>query len=90
VNKTGLAESVQKELGGTKADAARAVEAVLGGIATALKKDKDGVALVGFGSFVVRERKARTGRNPQTGATIKIPKRKVIGFKAGKALKGKI
>lgn len=70
----------------TKADADRAVEAVFKVIKKTLKSG-DTVALVGFGTFSVRKRAARTGRNPRTGATIKIKASKVPGFKAGKALK---
>ncbi|MGA9341485.1 MAG: HU family DNA-binding protein [Rhodanobacteraceae bacterium] len=70
----------------TKADADRAVEAVFKVIKKALKSG-DSVSLVGFGTFSVRKRAARTGRNPRTGDTIKIKASKVPGFKAGKALK---
>ncbi|UXI69616.1 HU family DNA-binding protein [Tahibacter amnicola] len=70
----------------TKADAARAVDAVVEVVKKALKKG-DTVALVGFGTFSVRKRAARTGRNPQTGQTIKIKASKNPAFKAGKALK---
>jgi DNA-binding protein HU-beta len=70
----------------SKADAARAVDAVLETIKKALKKG-DTVSLVGFGTFAVRKRAAREGRNPQTGDTIKIKASKNPSFKAGKALK---
>jgi DNA-binding protein HU-beta len=70
----------------TKADAGRAVDAMVEVIKKALKKG-DSVTLVGFGTFQVRKRAARTGRNPRTGDTIKIKASKVPGFKAGKALK---
>ncbi|WP_415209030.1 HU family DNA-binding protein [Rudaea sp.] len=70
----------------SKADAGRAVEAVIEVITKALKKG-DSVALVGFGTFLSRKRAARTGRNPRTGATIKIKASKNPSFKAGKALK---
>ena len=70
----------------SKADAGRALDAVLDGITDSLKK-ADPVALIGFGTFVVRERAARTGRNPQTGAEIQIAAAKVPAFKPGKALK---
>jgi DNA-binding protein HU-beta len=70
----------------SKADAARAVDAVLETIKKALKKG-DAVSLVGFGTFTVRKRAAREGRNPQTGDTIKIKASKNPSFKAGKALK---
>ena len=70
----------------SKADATRAIEAVLDTITNTLKAG-DTVSLVGFGSFVVKARAARTGRNPQTGAAINIAASKVPAFKAGKALK---
>jgi DNA-binding protein HU-beta len=69
----------------TKADAARAVDAVIETIKKALTKGDD-VTLVGFGTFSVRKRAARQGRNPQTGAEIKIKPSKNPAFKAGKAL----
>ena len=70
----------------SKADAARAVDAVIDVVTKALKKG-DTVTLVGFGTFSVRKRAARQGRNPQTGDTIKIKASKNPAFKAGKALK---
>lgn len=70
----------------SKADAGRAVDAVIEVIRKALKKG-DTVSLVGFGTFAVRKRAARTGRNPRTGQTIKIKASKNPTFKAGKALK---
>ena len=86
MNKGDLVEKVAKEIGVSKAQADKAVNAVLNIIKKGLKKDKR-VAIVGFGSFEVRKRKARTGRNPRTGETIKIKASKSVGFKAGKALK---
>lgn len=73
----------------SKADAGRAVDAMVQTIGKALKKG-DTVTLVGFGTFSVRKRAARQGRNPQTGATIKIKASKSPAFKAGKALKDAI
>lgn len=70
----------------TKKDAEAAVAATINAITEALKAD-DKVALVGFGTFEVRTRKERTGRNPRTGKEIKIPAAKTPAFKAGKALK---
>ncbi|HXP89391.1 MAG TPA: HU family DNA-binding protein [Fibrobacteria bacterium] len=70
----------------SKASAERSVTAVLEALVEGLKKDKT-VALVGFGTFEVKERKARTGVNPATGEKIKIAASKTVGFKAGKALK---
>ncbi|MBR6943664.1 MAG: HU family DNA-binding protein [Fibrobacter sp.] len=89
MNKQDLIEAVlaNKEAGvESKAAAARAIDAVLDGIAAGLKKDGN-VQLIGFGTFAVKSRAARTGRNPQTGATIKIKASKTVGFKAGAALK---
>ena len=70
----------------TKADAGRAIDAMVEVVKKALKKG-DTVSLVGFGTFSVRKRAARTGRNPRTGQTIKIKASKSPAFKAGKALK---
>ncbi len=86
MNKGDLVEAVAKELKESKAASERAVNAVLKSIKKGLKKDKK-VQLVGFGTFDVRKRKARKGRNPRTGATITIKARKVVGFKAGQDLK---
>ena len=74
------------ETGMTKKQAAAAVDAMIGSITNALAKG-DKVSLVGFGSFSVKKRKARAGRNPQTGEAIKIKAKKVPVFSAGKALK---
>ena len=86
MNKTELIEHIAKQTELTKADAQRALEAVIGGIKTTLKKGGT-VSLLGFGSFSVNKRPARTGRNPKTGATMKIKAAKVPKFKAGKGLK---
>jgi len=86
MNKAELIEAVAASADLSKADATRAVDAVVHQVTSALKQG-DQVTLVGFGTFQVKERAARTGRNPQTGATINIPASKVPGFKAGKALK---
>lgn len=85
MNKAELIEAVSK-VTCTKAEAAEAVNAVFDNITKALKKG-DSVTLVGFGTFVVKKRKARIGRNPQTGKEIKIAAKKVPGFKPGKELK---
>ena len=71
MNKTELVEAVAANTGGSKADAQRSVDAVLETITTSLKQG-DRVALTGFGTFEVRQRSARTGRNPQTGETINV------------------
>ena len=70
----------------TKADAARAIEAVMEGVTEGLKKNGK-VTLVGFGTFSAKKRAARTGRNPQTGEAVKIDARVVPSFKAGSKLK---
>jgi len=85
MNKGQLIEAVAKVVS-TKKEAAAAVDTVLDAIKKALKKG-DTVTLVGFGTFKVSKRKARKGRNPQTGETIKIPAKKVPVFKAGSELK---
>ncbi|MBI3723955.1 HU family DNA-binding protein [bacterium] len=73
----------------SKASAERAVNAVIGALESGIKKDRK-VAIVGFGTFSVRDRKARIGRNPQTGQEIKIKASRTVGFKPGKALKDQI
>jgi DNA-binding protein HU-beta len=73
----------------SKAAAAKALESYIGTVAKELKKSGK-LGLVGFGTFSVIRRKAREGRNPQTGKTIKIPAKKVVKFKAGKALADKV
>ena len=89
MNKQDLIDAIlaNKEAGiESKAAAARAVDAVLDGITAGIKKDGL-VQLIGFGTFTVKERAARTGRNPQTGATIKIKATQVVSFKVGAGLK---
>ena len=86
MNKQTLIESVAKELEISKAEGERAINAVLNSISQGLKKDKS-VQLIGFGTFLVKTRKARKGRNPQTGEAIKIKASKTVGFKVGKKLK---
>jgi DNA-binding protein HU-beta len=86
MNKTELIDAVAKEAGLTKVDAGKAVDALTNAITGALKKG-DTVALVGFGTFKVSKRAARTGRNPQTGKEIKIEARNSPTFTAGKGLK---
>lgn len=82
MNKTQLIDAMAAGSGLSKADAKRALEAFVDATTDTLKKG-DKVALVGFGSFSVAERSARTGRNPKTGAAINIPAKKVVKFKAG-------
>ena len=86
MNKADLIDSVADSTDMSKAEAGRALDAVLDGISGALSGG-DQVALVGFGTFLVRERAARMGRNPATGETIQIAASKGVGFKAGKSLK---
>ena len=86
MNKSELIDVVARNAGVTKASAGQVVEAALDAITDALKNE-DSVALVGFGTFSVRHRGARTGRNPRTGESINIAASRVPAFKAGKALK---
>lgn len=86
VNKTELIEAIAASADLSKAAAGRALDAMIEAITDALRKD-DPVVLVGFGTFAVKERAARTGRNPQTGQPIEIAAARIPGFKAGKALK---
>jgi DNA-binding protein HU-beta len=86
MNKAELIDAVTGQTGLQKADATRAVDAVFDSITSALKSG-DAVALLGFGTFAVKARAARAGRNPRTGETIEIAASKVPGFKAGKALR---
>ena len=86
MNKSELIDAIAADAGLSKADAGKALDATLTAVTGSLKNG-DTVSLVGFGTFQVKSRAARTGRNPQTGATIQIAAAKVPGFKAGKALK---
>jgi DNA-binding protein HU-beta len=86
VNKSELIDAIAKSADISKAAAARALDATIDSIKKSLKKG-DMVSLVGFGTFYVGKRAARTGRNPQTGASIKIKAAKVPKFRAGKGLK---
>ena len=86
MNKAGLADKVHDVLGGTKADAERAVEAIVASITAALAAGEE-VSIAGLGIFEAKMRAARTGRNPRTGETIEIPAMRVPKFRAGKALK---
>ncbi len=93
MNKTELIEAVagNQELNcASKAEAERCVNAVIDGVKEGLRQKNGKVQLVGFGSFTVRERKARKGRNPQTGETINIPASKTVGFTPGQALKAMV
>ena len=86
MNKSQLIDKIAAGADISKAAAGRALDAVIASVTDSLKAGDD-VALVGFGTFTVRERAARTGRNPQTGKEIKIAAAKVPAFRAGKALK---
>ena len=89
MNKAELIDAIASEAKLTKADAQRALEGFVNATTKALKKGER-VALVGFGSFTVAKRAARTGRNPQTGKAIKIAAKKVAKFKAGSELAAKV
>lgn len=85
MNKGELIDAMAKEAGLTKADAGSALNAFVTSVSKSLKKG-DAVQLIGFGTFSISKRAARTGRNPQTGKELKIAAKKVAKFKAGKAL----
>ncbi|MFC5050860.1 HU family DNA-binding protein [Rubritalea spongiae] len=91
MNKAELVEAIQKNLGkdATKRAAEDALSAVLESIATGVKKDKR-VQLIGFGTFEVKKRAARMGRNPKTGESMKIKASKTVGFKASSTLKNSL
>ena len=89
MNKAELISQVAEKTGLTKKDCERAVNAVVEVIEEALARGEK-VSLVGFGTFEVRDRRARTGRNPQTGQSIHIPASKVPTFRPGKSLKANI
>ena len=86
MNKDELIAKVANSVGVSKTDAAKSVDAIFSNITSSLKGGNE-VRLVGFGTFVVANRAATTGRNPRTGESIQIPAKKVPKFKAGKALK---
>ncbi|MCW0481350.1 HU family DNA-binding protein [Gaoshiqia sediminis] len=85
MNKAQLIDAIAEKAGLTKADAKKALDAFVESTTDALKNG-DRVALIGFGSFAVSTRSARTGRNPQSGAPIEIPEKKVVKFKPGAEL----
>ncbi len=89
MNKAELIDAMAEKAGITKADAKKALDAFVESTAEALKKG-DRISLVGFGSFSVSKREARTGRNPQTGKEIQIAAKNVVRFKAGTELAGKV
>jgi DNA-binding protein HU-beta len=89
MNKQEIVTKIVKDTGITKTSAAAALESIIDGITKSLKKGNS-VSFVGFGTFKTANRKARTARNPQTGAAIKIPKRRVARFTVGKGLKAAV
>ncbi|MDR0753895.1 MAG: HU family DNA-binding protein [Prevotellaceae bacterium] len=89
MNKTELIDAIAANANLTKVDSKKALDAFIKVVATTLKKG-DKVALVGFGSFAVSKKSARTGRNPRTGAVIKIAAKKVVRFKPGSDLTAKV
>ena len=89
MNKQQLVDVVAQNTGMTKKDSVAAVSAILGVITTALASGED-VKITGFGSFEVKTREARTGRNPKTGAPVEIPASKYVSFSAGSVLKEKV
>lgn len=89
MTKQDLISKIAEDTGITKSSAALAVDSFFEGITRSLKKGQP-ITFVGFGTFKTSQRKARMARNPQTGASIKIPKRKVVRFTAGKALKSAV
>jgi DNA-binding protein HU-beta len=86
LNKTEMIEHIATQADISKAAAGRALEALIGGVKSTLKKNGS-VSIVGFGTFAVSKRASRTGRNPRTGAALKIKAAKVPKFRPGKALK---
>ncbi|KMV73804.1 DNA-binding protein HU-beta [Rosenbergiella epipactidis] len=89
MNKSQLVDKIAADADISKAAAGRVLDAFIGAVTESLKAGDD-VALVGFGTFAVKERAERTGRNPQTGKEITIPAGKVPGFRAGKGLKDSV
>ena len=89
MNKQDLIAKIAQETGISKTNATAAVESFFDGITKSLKKGQP-ITFVGFGTFKTSQRKARMARNPQTGAAIKVPKRRVVRFTAGKALQGAV
>jgi DNA-binding protein HU-beta len=89
MNKQELIAKIAKDTGVSKTNASAAVDSFFEGVTKALKKG-DSITFVGFGTFKTSQRKARTARNPQTGAPIKIKARRVVRFTAGKALKNAV
>jgi DNA-binding protein HU-beta len=89
MNKYDLIAKIASDTGATKSSAAAAIESLLDGITRSLKKGHP-ITFVGFGTFRTSQRRARVARNPRTGASIKIPRRRVVRFTAGKALRSAV
>ncbi len=89
MNKSDLIEAMAADAGISKAAAGKALDSMMSNVKKTLKQGNK-LVLVGFGSFDVKDRPARDGRNPQTGATIRIPARKVVSFKPGSELKNSV
>ena len=89
MNKHDLIAKIAQDTGATKTAAAAAIESLFASITRALKKG-DAITFVGFGTFKTTQRRARVAKNPRTGDAIKIPKRRVVRFTAGKALKSAV
>jgi DNA-binding protein HU-beta len=89
MNKHDVIARIAQDTGATKASAAAAIDSMLQGITRALRKG-DAITFVGFGTFKTTERRARMAKNPRTGDAIRIPKRRVVRFTAGKALKSAV
>ncbi|AYC11682.1 HU family DNA-binding protein [Ligilactobacillus salivarius] len=89
MNRLELVNTISRKMGATKKDADKAVTAFIDTVTEALVEGRK-VQLIGFGTFEVRERAARKGRNPQTGEEIEIPASKIPAFKAGKSLKDSV
>ena len=89
MNKRDLIARISQDTGATKSSTAAAIDSLLDGITRALKKG-DAITFVGFGTFRTTQRRARVAKNPRTGDAIKIPRRRVVRFTAGKALKSAV
>jgi Bacterial nucleoid DNA-binding protein len=89
MNKAELIDAIAQESGLTKADSKKALDALISTASATLKKGES-ITLVGFGSFSVAQREAKTGRNPQTGKPLEIPAKKVVKFKPGSELSASV
>jgi DNA-binding protein HU-beta len=89
MNKQQIVDKIAQDARITKSSAAAAIDSFFDGVTKALKKGQP-ITFVGFGTFKTANRKARLARNPQTGAEVKVPKRRVVRFNAGKALKSAV